>query len=657
MPSNKPLIIVDQFGNALNARKPVTSGYRSLDTMAYGTRIRDLPIFTFQTIQLMLVDNTVKLGLAMRLAPLVNLEFAYKQGQEWVPGIKADREDVADFVERMLKKMWTLDILKLIQAQIWGWAAVEVMYRVNPTTKFLEYHSMISRHPRDCFALEQGGNMVGVEFHGVGKSGVARLGTPTKALFHAFEPPDGTFYGQSIMKGAYSPWADKWMNGGALDIRRLFMHADAYGGRKMRYPPGETEITPGQTVPNRDIAADILATLKTGGVVPLPAEFDQHGNALWDLESVETPSQPTHILNYPKDLDVEILRGLIIPDDYLISGDTGAWAGKRVPMQAFFTPLTLEAYSLVATVTPMLQYLVLLNFGKAVDFEIGVKPLDIQAMEQQKGGAPPVGAQPENDMPGGFGEFDGSEQGGDPNAQPGGQEPFQLGFNIEAAFGGGLVRAESVVEAVEKQAAFKSNGQKSYSSTQFNLPAELANKIQAWASKTIQIDDLDAKGIETESHVTVKYGIHSDSPEQISHLMKRVGPIAVRLGNLGVFPGPERDVLYIAVESQALRNLNQLICDAVPHTDTQPYYIPHVTVAYLKPGTADQYTFDFDCDLRSSRPPVQFQPFQGDICGFDSLIFSNTDKKRTIIPLAGPVMFGLDGSDRIIASRIPMVHV
>lgn len=644
-------MIVDQFGNAMNARKPATAGYRPFDIAQWGTRIRDLPTFSFYWIQAMLIDNTVKLGLAMRLAPLVNLEFAYKQGQEWVPGIKADNPEVADFIERQLKQMWTLDIIKLINAQIWGWAAVEVQTRLNKQTKQMEYWRMLGRHSRDCMPLEQGGNLVGVEFGGVPKAGKVRLGCPTNALWHSFDAPDGSFFGTSVLKGAYSPWFDKWMNGGAQDIRRLFMHADAYGGRKMRYPPGSTEIEGVGVIPNRDIATDILATIKAGGVAALPAIYDDKGNPLWDLAAIETPSQPNHILQYPKDLDVEILRGLIIPDDYLISGDTGAWAGKRVPMQAFFTPLTLEALSLVATITPFIEALVMLNWGKAIDFEIGVKPLDIQAMEQQQGGgAPPPapGGQQEGDMPGGFGEFDqgGGEQGGMPGlpGMPGGdEEPFQLGFNIEAAVGGGLVRAEDVVDAVEKQATFKSNGQRKYSSTQFNLPPELAARIQHWASEHIQIDDLSEDGIETETHCTVLYGIHSDSPDQVAHVCKRVGPVAVRLGKFGVFQCDKYDVLYIAVESQGLHDLNTRLSDALPHTSTHPCYVPHVTVAYLVPGTADQYCSD--CEL------------EGTVCGFDALQFSSSVEKRTVIPLVGPVMFGLDGGSRIIASRIPMVHV
>ena len=62
--------LVDAFGNPLISKRPKTSGYRPIQSYTWGHQVRDLPIFSFLTIDSMLVDQTVQLGMAMRRAPL-----------------------------------------------------------------------------------------------------------------------------------------------------------------------------------------------------------------------------------------------------------------------------------------------------------------------------------------------------------------------------------------------------------------------------------------------------------------------------------------------------------------------------------------------------------------------------------------------------------
>ena len=71
--------------------KPKTAEYRPFPVHHF-TQIRDLPPFTFHTIRHMLIDPTIRLGLAMRMAPLCQAEFAFQQGDKWIPGVRADRE-------------------------------------------------------------------------------------------------------------------------------------------------------------------------------------------------------------------------------------------------------------------------------------------------------------------------------------------------------------------------------------------------------------------------------------------------------------------------------------------------------------------------------------------------------------------------------------
>jgi hypothetical protein len=385
---------------------PRTSGYEPLRHDAFYRR-RDLPWFRFEIIRDMLLDPTLRLGLAMRAAPLHQAEIAHQVAgpdgkPKWVPGIKSDNQEVAAFVMRQVKRVWKFGLHKLLKAQIWGWSAVEVTYRLT-NDKLVEIDKLLHRHAEDTYAITQDGEVCGVQFRRI-KGGNVNLLTP-KAFWHTYNSEGENPHGSSILFGALSSWADKWLNGGALDVRRLFMHKDAYGGVDTTYPPGTTTID-GVAVPNRDIIEQVADQLKAGGTTTRPAQFDANGNEMWTLNRATVPSNPTHILEYPKDLDAEMLNGLEIPDDVIKSEMTGAWQGKQVPMQAFFTAGDVWLANLFMDFrTQILDDLVKLNFGSDIEYEIETKPLAEQAFEQMQDGG-------ESEQPG--------EQ---PAAQPPAQPP------------------------------------------------------------------------------------------------------------------------------------------------------------------------------------------------------------------------------------------
>lgn len=127
-----------------------------------------------------------------------------------------------------------------------------------------------------------------------------------------------------------------------------------------------------------------------------------------------------------------------------------------------------------------------------------------------------------------------------------------------------------------------------YSSTQINLDGELKKQVLALGRK-IPTPDLMPAGLDTEPHVTVKYGLHADGREAIAEKLKDAHPFDITLGDAGFFPDSGHgDVLYITIESPELHALNAKVAE-LPHTDTHPGYQPHLTIAYLKPGKGKVY--------------------------------------------------------------------
>jgi len=655
--------IVDNFGNPIASERPVTLDYKPGIRHIWGRNPRDLPLFSFQTIQYMMIDQTIRLGLAMRMAPICSAEFAYREQGEWKSGVKADNPEVADFVERQLERIWRHDVAKILAAQVWGWSAGEVMYKVVGNR--IEFDTILERHSRDVRTVRWKGRVVGVEVLRLqeGKDKV-RLGLPGKAFWHSFDTEAGKDYGRSVLIGPYSAWADKWLEGGALDVRRLYMHADAYAGRRIGYPPGTTEIPGEGDVPNRDVAREMAEQYKSGDVMVYPQVWDEDGKPLWDIQDAKVHSNPSHILQYPKDLDIEMLRGMEIPDEVVTSmGGGGAWQGKQVPMQAFYNGLNLWGNAVVkVVVTQILEPLVKWNFGEDEAFEANMKPLDIQAMEsqganqQQQGPMGPATGGFGQEQPGGFGqeqpggfgqeaggfgqEAIGQEQNGNGVPFPGASQRFAL--NPVRAVGEGVlsaaqlvqaanevierntnghtearydpipqpaIRIEHVAVAVEQNDSTKPGGEvHEYSSLICPLPLELAMSIREMSSR-IDGSDFTDEGTEDEPHITLKYGLHCETDEAVRHVLKDVEPILVMFGKTSIFECDECDVVKVEVESQSLDDINKLISDAIPNTDTYPEYIPHATVARVLRDTGYKYE-DMD-DLEGKTATISQVTFSG----------------------------------------------
>jgi hypothetical protein len=138
------------------------------------------------------------------------------------------------------------------------------------------------------------------------------------------------------------------------------------------------------------------------------------------------------------------------------------------------------------------------------------------------------------------------------------------------------------------------SGTYDYATTDIQLPDEVADFLIQWGRLNIPEDALHqdengGKGLERESHVTVKYGLLArEVPPELKAIAKETSPFVVVMGKVSLFTtSPDYDVVKLDVESPALRRLNQQVSHAVAHEDTHPTYNPHVTIAYVEKGTCD----------------------------------------------------------------------
>lgn len=154
-----------------------------------------------------------------------------------------------------------------------------------------------------------------------------------------------------------------------------------------------------------------------------------------------------------------------------------------------------------------------------------------------------------------------------------------------------LEKALELARVIQKTA-----GPHKFASTQLQVEGKVLDKIID-LTEMIDEDDLAADGREDTPHITVLYGLHSDDPGEVRQLVERFGPIRATLGKVSLFPAGDEcfqrggdcyDVVKVDVNSPDLARLNSIISQ-LPHTSNFPIYHPHLTLAYVKPGSGSKY--------------------------------------------------------------------
>lgn len=158
-----------------------------------------------------------------------------------------------------------------------------------------------------------------------------------------------------------------------------------------------------------------------------------------------------------------------------------------------------------------------------------------------------------------------------------------------------------------------------YSSLQVPVTGPAAQAIRK-VQNSIPTADLAAEGLETEPHITCRWGLHFQTPSvKLRNALKAFGPIEVTLGKVSIFANDDADVLKVDVTSPDLHRLYALIGRMVPTHTTFPHYKPHSTIAYLKPGKGKKYAGD--------------TTLVGQKLNYDSVVFSGKRGHREALPL------------------------
>lgn len=146
---------------------------------------------------------------------------------------------------------------------------------------------------------------------------------------------------------------------------------------------------------------------------------------------------------------------------------------------------------------------------------------------------------------------------------------------------------------------------------------DLGKDIKAIQSEIDKEDlyDEDGSGLEKEFHITILYGIHEQNPDAVKEEIE-FEPMEYELTGLSLFETDDYDVLKCTVKSKDLRKWNKECTQTLDFTNNYPEYKPHLTVAYLNPGTGKKYIKHKSKIFNKAKTS-------------NTIIFSNADSKKT----------------------------
>jgi 2'-5' RNA ligase len=124
-------------------------------------------------------------------------------------------------------------------------------------------------------------------------------------------------------------------------------------------------------------------------------------------------------------------------------------------------------------------------------------------------------------------------------------------------------------------------------------------------------------GKELNPHVTVMYGLNENEEKRVKELLAKVPKkISATLGKISKFENIDApyDVLKVEVYSPHLAKIHEMIRGNFENDYKWPEYNPHVTLAYVKKGTCNEY--------------VGNKMFEGMKIKFENFTYSNGNREQ-----------------------------
>ncbi len=180
----------------------------------------------------------------------------------------------------------------------------------------------------------------------------------------------------------------------------------------------------------------------------------------------------------------------------------------------------------------------------------------------------------------------------------------------------------------------------SLGSVQLNIDSPPVLRAIAKIQDSIDPAHLMGNGLESEPHVTIRYGF-TDGTDPIEHYLRAQQPVTLQFGRTFAFDPTESSddasVIYVALDAPALTQMNRQLKGIGEWRPANFPYKPHLTIAYVDPEFASRY--------------VGLDNLEGLKQESNHAVISTADGQQTIVPLTGVEKGGTGSGDRGHAGR------
>lgn len=332
------------------------------------------PYFTRLLNEAMLVDPHIQYGLYLIKGPIYsNSRFI----------VKSENEELRQFIIDQLTRFWRTSAQIALESMDYGWYGCEIMYRYHEGRLQFDYLDPAS--PLIVRPFVDKGVLSAVSFESDNQATGGNINLlPPKAFWTVHNRKKNRWFGQSRLYGSHIPWVEYNGNEGYRDSRQLHYYKNAFSSGTLYYPEGSTIDTQGRVIPNSDTADLILERKRNGSAMSLPRGGTPEQS--WEYVEPTATDLGEGFIQYGRDLKEEMLEGLGVPPEVARAEGTGAYAGRQVPFEAFYSMLEEITNEIITDFdSQILQFLVKACWGnQPADYSIESLSIDTEDQTQDK---------------------------------------------------------------------------------------------------------------------------------------------------------------------------------------------------------------------------------------------------------------------------------
>jgi len=295
--------------------------------------------------------------------------------------IKTEDEEARKVLTYAMDKIWNSLMKSISKSFRYGFSPSVKVFTLEEIAgkKYIVYKRIKDVDPTRCkVKVDEFGNYDGFVYDANNTLNKIIV-KPEYSFWFSNDMENGQLYGVSMLQDVYKPWYfSEKVHGYANRYYERFGEPLVVG----RAPSGGSKVKDkdGKTMDAQDVMALVIQSIRSHASAQLPSDKTQDGkDYLYDISYLESQMRGFDFDNYLKRLDMEITRGLLVPDLMFSSGSGGSYGLGAAQIESFYTNLMGIMDNVVDYVNQyVLQQLIDYNFS-GIEAKLAYQPLSVES--------------------------------------------------------------------------------------------------------------------------------------------------------------------------------------------------------------------------------------------------------------------------------------